>query len=329
VNASSGIFVISLDCELLWGVRDVVSPEEYRDNLLGARAVTPRLLDLFRDYGIHATWAFVGFLFFGSRTALLEGLPSVPPRYVNAALSPYGHIDSIGENEAEDPFHFAPSLIETVAAAPNQEVASHTFSHYYCLEQGQDAAAFRADLEAALAAARGMSLEIESLVLPRNQLAEEYLPICRELGIRAYRGNPGFWAYRPASRRRDRTPVRRAVRLADSYVNLAGHIDYGPDDLGTELPVDVPASRYLRPWSRALKPLEGMRLRRIQADLTHAAENRRLYHLWWHPHDFGAHPEENLAFLRHVLDHFANLRREHGMESLSMREVAGRRTAGA
>jgi hypothetical protein len=60
---SSGILVISLDFELYWGVRDVFALEEYASNLLGVRKVVPAVLQLFDQYGIHATWATVGFLF--------------------------------------------------------------------------------------------------------------------------------------------------------------------------------------------------------------------------------------------------------------------------
>jgi GAF domain-containing protein len=42
-----GIFTISLDFELYWGVRDKVDLEAYRGSLLGAREAIPRLLDLF------------------------------------------------------------------------------------------------------------------------------------------------------------------------------------------------------------------------------------------------------------------------------------------
>lgn len=325
----SGILVISIDFELYWGVRDVTTIPAYEKNLLGARTVVPRLLDLFAEYHVHATWATAGLLFFETKTQLLDALPAVRPRYTDERLSPYEHVNSIGEDEKSDPFHFAPSLIRRIASAPGQELASHTFSHYYCLEPGQDVEAFKADLEAAVAAAAGFGVTLKSLVLPRNQISDDYLPVLRELGFKAYRGNPTFWAYRPASRRQDRALARRATRLADSYVSLAGHIDYDLGKLSGDLPVNVPASRYLRPWSSALRPLEGMRLRRIECELEHAARNGRLYHLWWHPHDFGAHPDENIAFLRRVLEQFARLKETDGMESLSMREAAGRLTSGA
>ena len=46
-----GALVLSLDFELHWGVRDHQPAEgPYRANLLGARAVIPRLLDMFQEF---------------------------------------------------------------------------------------------------------------------------------------------------------------------------------------------------------------------------------------------------------------------------------------
>lgn len=44
---NSGGFVISLDFELHWGVRDHRSVDEYRPNLLGVRQALPAMLELF------------------------------------------------------------------------------------------------------------------------------------------------------------------------------------------------------------------------------------------------------------------------------------------
>jgi hypothetical protein len=65
-----GALVISLDFELLWGVRDLYPADggTYRANLLGARTAIPKLLQLFEEFEIAATWATVGMLFANSRT---------------------------------------------------------------------------------------------------------------------------------------------------------------------------------------------------------------------------------------------------------------------
>ncbi len=110
-TAAAGAFVISLDFELHWGVRDRRTVADYKDNLLGARNVVPRLLDLFSRYKVHATWATVGFLFFDSREALISGCPRRQPQYSLPKLSPYLNLEEIGPNEEHDCYHFAPSLI--------------------------------------------------------------------------------------------------------------------------------------------------------------------------------------------------------------------------
>jgi hypothetical protein len=57
-------------------------------------------------------------------------------------------------------------------------------------------------------------------------------------------------------------------------------------------------------------------------DLEDAAKQGLIYHLWWHPHNFGVNLERNFEVLRAVLDRFAALRETHGMQSMAMREVA-------
>ena len=78
-----GTFVVSLDFELHWGVRDHRTVAEYRENLLGVRRAIPALLALFSEFGIRATWATVGFLFFESIDELRAALPTELPRYVD------------------------------------------------------------------------------------------------------------------------------------------------------------------------------------------------------------------------------------------------------
>jgi peptidoglycan/xylan/chitin deacetylase (PgdA/CDA1 family) len=319
----TGILVISLDVELNWGVRDALPLARYERNLRGEREATARLLEIFAEYGIHATWAIVGFLFFEERSTLLKHLPSIYPAYENRKLCPYYGLHQVGIDEQADPLHFGASLVKMIAATGDQEIATHTFSHYYCMERGQDIEAFKADLIAAMAAARRYGLNIDSIVFPRNQVNPEYLTACGEAGLRTYRGTEQHLLYLPRSSEAER-PLRRLGRLVDAYVNLTGHhISSLPAD-HQEMPLNVPQSRFLRPYSRKLALLEPLRLHRITSGLKAASRRQQIYHLWWHPHNFGICLEENLSFLRRILDRFHRLRDQFGMESLSMREVGQR-----
>lgn len=316
-----GHFVISLDFEIYWGVRDVIEIDQYKDNLLGVRKAIPAMLDLFSKYNIAATFATVGFLFFNNKKELLDGLPDKIPAYTNDRISPYkGHFNKVGENEKEDPFHFAPSLIDKIHEY-GQEIGCHTFSHYYCLEDGQTIEDFKADLQAAKRVAAKRDIVLKSFVFPRNQYNQLYLNICKEEGITSFRGNEKSMLF-SAKNHGTFTALRRPFRLMDAYVNLSGYNCYNtPDMISSDL-VNIPASRFLRPHSKKLSFLDGLRLQRITNSMTHAAKNKLVYHLWWHPHNFGINIRENTGFLEKILLHYQKLSAQYGFTSSSMTQLA-------
>jgi len=265
----------------------------------------------------------VGFLFFDQTRTLVRFAPALLPQYEKRNLSPYEDLPPEEARENAESVFFAPSLIRLIARSANQEIATHSFSHYYCLEMGQTIETFREDLRAACAAARALGLEVQSLVFPKNQCRSDFLRVCSEVGISAYRGNPSSWLYRAVADD-EQGYVRRLGRLLDAYVPLGSPNCHPLPSVTDDLPLNIPASRFLRSYSRRFRWFEPMRLWRIKRDLTTAAKTGRLYHLWWHPHNFGVNLASNLAFVRKVLDHYRKLRDLHGMESLSMCEVANR-----
>lgn len=317
-----GSFVISLDFELFWGVRDSRKIDVYGAQLLAVHQVIPKLLQLFRSYEIKATFSTVGFLFFETKAELLSHLPPRIPQYENPLYSPYvGHFDLVGKDFQADEYHFAPRIIDAIRQYPEQEIGSHTFSHYYCLEPGQTIEDFDADMEMAVAVAAEKNIQLTSLVFPRNQFNDTYLEVCNRHGIICYRGNKYSWIYQ-GKREGTENRTQRAMRLADAYINISGHNCYSRASLKSKLPIDIPASRFLRPYDRKLKLLERLRLHRIKTGMTHAARNSLVYHLWWHPHNFGANQEENFAFLEKILKHYIMLNKKYNFESISMSQLA-------
>lgn len=317
--ASRGGFIISLDLELMWGVRDITTLARYGPNILGVRQVVPRLLELFARHDLACTWATVGMLFFEERAALMAALPKLRPGYRDRRLSPYEDLHQLGESERDDPYHFGLSLVRQIAKAPRQEIATHTFSHYYCLEPGQTLEEFRADLAAAARAGAALGIRLESIVFPRNQVNPDYFAACREAGLIAYRGNERSVMYRPAGND-GQTWARRAGRLVDAYLDLTGP-NGGRPRLEAGL-VDIPSSRFLRPWSRGFAGLERLRLRRVLSAMRSAASRDELFHLWFHPHNFGVNQAENFAMMERIAEEAVRLRASHGWHSMTMAEAA-------
>ncbi len=316
-----GSLCISLDFELMWGVRDKRTVDQYGANITGGRDAVRQMLDIFDQNDIRATWATVGLLFCETRDEMLASLPELQPTYDDQVLSNYSYLDEVGENEVKDPHHFAPSLLAQIKACPGQEIATHTFSHYYCLEPGQTRAQFAADLDAAIKVAARHRVKFKSIVFPRNQYDENSVAECARRGISIYRGNETGWMYRPGARA-EQTFTRRAVRLTDAYVNLSG-TNTSSVDTNTAV-TNVRSSRFLRPYSRRLRNLEPLRLSRIKTSMTAAARRGETFHIWWHPHNMGTEQSENLDTLRHIIDHFIMLRSEYGMCSLAMEDFAPR-----
>jgi peptidoglycan/xylan/chitin deacetylase (PgdA/CDA1 family) len=304
--------IISLDFELFWGVALSRTLPNYRTNVQGEWTAIPRILGLFKLYGIHATWATVGMVMCRNYEQWRDLRPSILPGYVRSRASTYGQAAEARDNPN---LFFARPLVQRILETPGQEVASHSYSHFYCAEPGATPEQFAADLDCAKDIAGELNIRFRSFVFPRNQIRRTFLPELPKAGIHAYRGTPSHWVYRDG----DSVPggfAGRAVRFADTWLPLTG-IRISRVRHHDEL-TDVPADLFLRPWSPRTALFEPLRRARIKRCMTLAAETGGSFHLWWHPHNFGLNVERNIEVLESILKHYLRLRDEYGMQSTTM-----------
>jgi peptidoglycan/xylan/chitin deacetylase (PgdA/CDA1 family) len=313
----TGKFVISLDFELMWGVRDKRTIENYGKNILGVKQALPAMLSLFDKYGIKSVFSAVGFLFAKNKQELKGFIPPIVPLYTDMNLSPYGDMDNIGNDEGDDPYHFGFSLLRQIKENGNHEIGTHTFCHYYCLEPGQTKETFKTDLLAAKKIAAAKGIDVRSIVFPRNQFNEAYLSICKEAGIDSYRGNPTSWLY-SGRNKNDESLIRRAFRFADTYLNLTGHHCHSKEYILSSAIINIAGSRFLRPCRPKFSFLEKLRLRRIKRAMLYAAKNKKLFHLWWHPHNFGVNLNQNIYFLEKILNYYNQLQQQYQFSNVTM-----------
>lgn len=315
--------VISLDFELHWGVADRVisSNHPYVRNLRGVWDAVPRLLEEFASRSIHATWATVGAVFARNRDDWEKYAPSFNAGHKGVAIEEGGrfHTEDVGGRS----IYFAPDLIRLIQKTPGQEIGSHTFSHYFCDDAEKDISDFSTDLQASVNIAARDGLELRSFVFPRNQVVSRYLSALPVAGILAYRGNPAGALYHLPTGMFGRGVVR-GLRLLDSFINLTGHHLVSWESLRGEHAINVCASQFLRPHVRGWPIVSRLHERRIKRAMIAAAKKGKIFHLWWHPHNFGADLDVNMDMLGRVLDQFSRLRDRYGMESLNMKEVADR-----
>jgi len=315
-----GKFVISLDFELHWGAVEKMNLIERTEYFNKTREGIPLILDLFEKYNIHATWATVGFLFAKNKTQLLDYLPKVRPTYKNSDLNYYKIIDDnlIGDGESDDPYHYAYSLIKLILNTPNQELASHTFSHYYCNEPGQNIEQFEHDLVAAQKISReNFNIELKSLVLPRNQFNYAYMDVALRNGITTVRSNPNVWFWNKISW------VSPLFRALDTLIPISGSLAYNNLSYVKGELLLLPASRFFRPFARSERVIQSLKMNRIINEMNHAAKSKKIYHLWWHPENFGHDLVENLSALEYLLKNHRELEQKFGFKSSNMNEIWG------
>src|SRR5690606_33738686 len=135
----------------------------------------------------------------------------------NKQLSAYDFGKQFSKYRNSQNFCFAPALIKSIAASPFQEIGTHTYSHYYCQEDGQTPTGFKADMEMAVSLAHKNNIVLKSLVFPRNQFNPEYLKICQDLGIENVRSNPGNWYWQNSA---PNSLISKIFRTADAYIGL-------------------------------------------------------------------------------------------------------------
>ena len=315
-------FYISLDFELFWGLDlPIHIPNEKKDLFKRTRNLVPDILSLFSKYKISATWAIVGLLL----TSDLEGLDlrdeSVFPNYKNPLSRNFKKIEKIISADSDFSFLNCIELAKQIFNTENQEIATHTFSHYYCLESGQLQENFYNDLKLV----NDFHLKIfnkvpESIVFPRNQI--NYLDILRENGYKFYRGTQKHWAYNSLNHNDFNIMSMRIFRLLDMYLPLFDNtFDINKSNNDYNNLININQSRLLLGFIKSRRIIENLRIKRIKNSMLKAAKSGKSYHLWWHPHNFGAYPSESLKMLDSILKYFIELRNQYDFKSLNMSQA--------
>lgn len=318
----NGQFVISLDFEKFWGVFDSMSCNDYDSNILAVDTVIDRLLEMCEQYDIKLTFATVGFLFNKTKDKFRTNTPTLLPSYTNPKHSPYNLIDTIGNSEDEDSINYAYNALQKIIKQGIHEVSTHTYCHYYCLESGQTKAQFEADLQMAIKVGKDLNINIKSIVFPRNQINNEYLEVCSNNGITSYRGFENHAIYQPKPYGNSKNPLHRILRLSDAYFNITGTHTYDLDHLKSKDIINLPSSNFFRPYNKKLSFLEPFKVKRATNAMTKAAKKNQLFHMWWHPHNFGSDIDENFANLEKVFKTYRNLNHKYNFRSSTMTELA-------
>jgi|LSQX01.3.fsa_nt_gb peptidoglycan/xylan/chitin deacetylase (PgdA/CDA1 family) len=312
MGKNNGILVVSLDYELMWGAIFNESVRNgYEERVPLVKAIIPRLLDLFSKYGIHATWAVVGAIGCNNKLEAQQlACTKITDPYSGETL-----VDVINRT-TDDECYYSPPSISRIANTKGQFVGSHTFSHFYVYEHDSSSEKLKAEIRNSMLVLDHFFHPLRTVIFPKNQINEEALATMKDTGLNIYRGK------QQSDRFNSNTRFSRLMRFIDAYLPVCGENSYYLSDVYNNGMFNVRASRFLRTYFKRLRFLEELKIRRVLREMTTAAEKGKVYHLWWHPHNFATNVEFNMRQLEKIFLHYSRLKEKYGFASYSMEECA-------
>jgi len=306
----TGVFTISIDLELGWGMIDTPMTCTDLVNITAEREVVERLLALFASHEVKATWAIVGHLLLDHVAG--KGSTDLKPPQPGEYVVPNDLFDQVGES-CRDLWCARDVIKEIRRATPEQELASHSFSHVRYDEGCTRRKVIEADVAQLVRIHNENQVPFKSFVFPYNCAGYRYL--LAMAGVQAYRGMTPRWYHGIT------TPCIR--RLANLVTVIAGFrpktVMPSRDDTGM---INIPDSMlwYSTHGIRRFIP-DRRQVCMAKAALDQAALERSVFHLWFHPSNFVHDMARQLARLEEVLAYARSLESAGRISILTMNQL--------
>jgi hypothetical protein len=309
----NGIFTLSLDIELCWGVVD--KPNQLKKNMVyyqDARDCIDKILKLLEKYNISATWAVVGHLFLKECNSK-DGQKHIDiPRSIYPWFGNDWFEESPCTSLQENPLWYGRDIVEKIMSCRvRQEIACHSFSHIPYGDKDTKKETVQADLRNCIEEAEKLGLKLRSFVFPRNIAG--YLNELSSFGFEAYRGIEASW-YSKFSKR-----LKKVCHIIDQLLAISPPVSLPECDHGL---VNIPASMFYLPMNgfRSLIPIN-RRIQKAKAGIRKAARDKKVFHLWFHPFNLATNKEKLLYGLEEIFK-LVQLSRENGeLQIKSMDEI--------
>lgn len=296
-----GSVVISIDAELGWGFHDLPDPPYERVEF--ARRGWIHLHELCNQYEIPATWAVVGHLLLPDCDGVHESHPSLPNWFERERT----------EWQMRPDLRFGGDLVRALqSSSVEHDIGSHSFSHVIFDDERLTDEIVRAELQAAIDAAKPYGIEYDSFVFPRNAIG--YRTILSEFEFSVYRS------------KQSRAPglLRNVEKLATTAVPKRMELSTPViDEYGM---VDVPPSLFLFSFEGAARhSLETVGIDPIVRQATGAIDRTLredgVFHMWLHPNNLIT--DSDISRIRAIFE-YIDKQRSNGLRIETLADIADR-----
>ena len=310
---SKGVFVLSLDTELCWGVVD--KPEQLKNNLKyyeQARNCIEKILKLLEKYNISATWAIVGHLF------LQECNSIAGQKHIDIPRSDYTWYvkdwfnESPCTNDMEEPLWYGQDIIQKIMdCGVYQEIGCHSFAHIPFGDKNTKSDTVKADLSNCVYEAEKLGLKHRSFAFPRNDIG--FIDELKNFGFIAYRGTEPSW-YKDFPKK-----IRKVCHILDQFLTITPPVSIPKLEKGL---YNIPASMFYLPMNgfRSLIPVSS-RIHKAKKGIKRAIRDKKVFHLWFHPFNIATNQEKLLYGLEEIFKEVHDRRVSGELVTKNMDEV--------
>ena len=306
-------FLFSLDTELAWGYSDLDHLRSKRFSPDGSRErrSIELLLDVLDEFAIVATWAVVGHLFY-EKCEECDICPILEWR------GKYRSFEEV--YKTNDPLWYGADVIETLLARGSRhEIAFHGYTHEVFDENTMSEEEARTEIQEWLRVSKRKHIIPRTVIFPQTEIG--HLDLFKEYGFICYRGD-------------DLLPevcslplIGRAFRRF--YYDLPAAL-FTPQvyEFKVEPPelVSFPSCQGLFRFNRKVERildslgLHNLRIRRIVKGVEKAATEKRIIHIWAHPHEFQT--KKDVEKLRYLFGYVSEQVNEGRLQSIGMADLA-------
>jgi hypothetical protein len=308
-----GYFVFSLDTELGWGYFDQDHLRHARFSHDGSqeRKSIERLLDTLDEFGIAATWAIVGHMFYES----CEHCAVCP---ILDWKNKYGSFEEV--YETKNPLWYGADVINSLLTRrARHEIAFHGYTHEIFDENTMSEEKARIEIREWIRLSRRKNIIPQTVVFPRNKVG--HLRLFEEFGFLCYRGEE------PTSTAHSLLYLRKIfVRLLRSFFFMPPV--YGFCEVGAYALVNIPSSpNYFKHDRWLVRLFDALHLQKLSMSgairgIRKAAKESKIIHLRAHPCEFQT--EKDWEKLRYLLGYVSKQVRLGKLQSITMADLAKR-----
>jgi hypothetical protein len=299
-------FIFSLDTELAWGHFDCFRSTLFSHDGSRERFAIKRLLDLFHEYEIRATWCVVGQLFHQDHNN----------HYPDFWRGKYPEFEQL--YDSHHPLLYGPDVIEMLLKDGRHEIGFHGYTHRPFSSKFMGPEDAQWEVEQWLDAAKAWNIEPQSVIFPRNKVA--YLNLFKTYNFICYRGEEVQTLLHQLPL------IGRGFRRFNEEIALVIPPQSFVISRDASGMVNIPSSRWLFGFNHRMErtldslKLQLLRIYQIAEGIKQATNKEQVIHLWAHPYEFRT--EADFEKLEFILQHVRKSIHSGQMQSMTMSDLA-------